>query len=374
MTDQTGIEIYPELLRDWLEAGRAVDVIDIRPSAEYSAWKIPGARNIDVYWAIHANDPGALADYQARAGIPVVLVCFSGQTSLIAARYLRGRGVPAMSLAGGMSRWSLAWNTAEVPLEASSASVIQVRRTGKGCLSYIIGSDGEALVIDASVEPGVYQHLAGVHQWQITQVLDTHIHADHLSRSRQLASSAGAEHLLPRQERTSFAYHGVGDGEVVKVGKARLAVLGTPGHTPESISLVLDGQALFTGDTLFIDNVGRPDLKADLPETTRRAHALYQSLSRLRKLDPRLIVLPCHASQPVAFNGQPLARPLEDVLKSARSLEFDEPAFVDWILSRLPPTPPHFEDIVGLNEAGEFPPFNPIRLEAGANFCAMPGG
>src|SRR3954447_3824449 len=107
---------------------------------------------------------------------PVVTVCGAGKVSLIAAEHLRARGFDARSLAGGMKAWSLAWNTAEVSLPDSAATVVQVRRTGKGCLSYLIGSDGEAAVVDASLAPDVYQNLAVEHGWEIRHVLDTHVH------------------------------------------------------------------------------------------------------------------------------------------------------------------------------------------------------
>ena len=101
----------------------------------------------------------------------------------------------AYSLEGGMKAWSLAWNTAEVPVQAGTVRVLQVRRTGKGCLSYLIGAGTEAVVIDASLDPQVYLGLAAGYGWRITAVLETHIHADHLSRSRQLAVLADARLL-----------------------------------------------------------------------------------------------------------------------------------------------------------------------------------
>ena len=106
---------------------------------------------------------------------------------------LAKRGFDARSLAGGMKAWSLAWNAAEVPLTDASVRVIQVRRTGKGCLSYIVASAGEAAVIDPSVSPDVYIELASRHGWSIRYVLETHVHADHLSRARELAQADGRD-------------------------------------------------------------------------------------------------------------------------------------------------------------------------------------
>src|SRR5205814_1694392 len=114
---------------------------------------------------------------------PVVAVCAQGRTSVVAADYLRGLGFRAFSLRGGMRAWSEAWNIAPVPLPAGGPTVIQVRRAGKGCLSYLVVSEGRAAVIDPAVAPGVYLDLARRHGAEIEAVLDTHVHADHVSRA-----------------------------------------------------------------------------------------------------------------------------------------------------------------------------------------------
>jgi hypothetical protein len=127
---------------------------------------------------LKAHDPHALDSVVLPLDVPVVTVCNSGYTSRIASKQLQARGIEAHSLEGGMQAWSLAWNTADVPLPSNSTEVIQVRRVGKGCLSYLIGSQGEAAVIDAALPPEVYLNLAKSRGWSITAVLDTHIHAD----------------------------------------------------------------------------------------------------------------------------------------------------------------------------------------------------
>src|SRR5690349_2551206 len=127
----------------------------------------------------------------------------AGELCLVAAERLAERGYTTSSLAGGMQAWSLAWNVAELPSLDEHIGVLQVRRTGKGCLSYLIGSGTKAAVIDAALDTDVYRALAAQHGWRITAVLDTHIHADHLSRSRQLAEQVGATFYLPAQKRVA---------------------------------------------------------------------------------------------------------------------------------------------------------------------------
>jgi glyoxylase-like metal-dependent hydrolase (beta-lactamase superfamily II) len=299
-----------------------------------------------------------------------VTVCAAGKTSLLAAERLRARGLDAVSLEGGMRAWSLAWNTAAVPCPGSTARIVQLRRTGKGCLSYLIGSHGDAVVIDASLDPQVYRRVAEKHGWRIRTVLDTHVHADHLSRARALAMATGASLCLPTTDRFSFEYAPLEDGDIVRVGSAGLRVLHTPGHTPESVCYLLDERALFTGDTLFLAAVGRPDLEASAQQTRRRAHVLHASLQRLVALPPETVILPAHTDEPVAFDGRPISATLREVQGRTSLLRETEETFVSRILTRLPPTPPNHHRIVALNEAGTLPD-DPTELEAGANRCAV---
>lgn len=360
--------ISVETLREWLEQGKPVTVVDVRPADERAEWAIPGSVHIDAYKKLREGDPDALAGLNPPTDKPVVAVCALGRTSLIAREHLCARGLQAYSMEGGMKAWSLAWNTAEVPV-GGSARVIQVRRTGKGCLSYLLGADSQAAVIDPSVAPDVYANLAQKHGWRIRHVIDTHVHADHLTRAAQLVQRTGATLHLPEQKRVSYAFHALKDGDTLSIGGSQLQIFSTPGHTPESICLLLDGKALFTGDTLFLRAVGRPDLHASEDEARKKSRALFASLRRLFELDPAVLVLACHSNEPVPFDGNPITAPLGEVRAHVEPLLASEDEFVNSILSRLPPTPPNFLKVIQLNEAGTLPS-DPTELEAGANRCA----
>ncbi len=366
----TAPTISTEGLRELLEQGTPVTVLDVRPAAERAEWSVPGSVHADAYKALRCRDPNALADFHPTNGGRVVTVCAAGKTSMLAAERLRARGLNAVSLEGGMRAWSLAWNTAEVPCPGSTTRIVQLRRTGKGCLSYLIGSNGDAAVVDASLDPRVYRRVADEHGWRIRTVLETHVHADHLSRARALAVDTGARLCLPTTDRVSFEYTPLKEDDIVRVGSTGLRVFHTPGHTPESACFLLDEHALFTGDTLFLTAVGRPDLEASAEDARRRAHALHASLHRLVALPPETVVLPAHASEPVAFDGRPISATLEEVQERTSLLREPEETFVSRILTRLPPTPPNHHRIVALNEAGTLPD-DPTELEAGANRCAV---
>jgi glyoxylase-like metal-dependent hydrolase (beta-lactamase superfamily II) len=363
--------ISVETLRTWLEEGRSVTVLDVRPADQRADWAIPGSVHIDAYRALNEHDPHALDAVNVIGDAPVITVCAAGRTSQLAAEQLAARSIHALSLEGGMKAWSLAWNTAEVPLEDRSTRVIQVRRTGKGCLSYLIGAGAEAFVIDASLDPQVYLAMAAQYGWQITSVFDTHIHADHLSRSRQLAERSGAMLFLPDQQRVSFPFTAMRDGDTLATPHLMLTALHTPGHTLESTCYLLNNALLFTGDTLFPTSIGRPDLHANAQETRARASLLYHSLHKLLALPSETFVLPGHASQPVSFDGKPVGARLAEVDEQIGLLHATQTVFVETLLQLLPPTPPNYERIVTLNEAGLVPDHDVTELEAGANRCAL---
>jgi glyoxylase-like metal-dependent hydrolase (beta-lactamase superfamily II) len=240
-----------------------------------------------------------------------------------------------------------------------------------GCLSYLIGSGGDASVIDASLPADIYVDLAAQHGWRIRYALESHIHADHVSRARQVVERTGATLLVPTQDRAKFPFTPIRDGDRIVWGRATLRALHTPGHTAESTSYVLNGRAVFTGDTLFVNGVGRPDLHADAEGARQRAALLFHSLKRLGTLGSHVILLPAHTSEPVAFDGKPVCARLDDAATWLREWLVSESAFVDRVVARLPPTPPNFARIVELNEAGRFPDGDATDLEAGANRCAV---
>jgi glyoxylase-like metal-dependent hydrolase (beta-lactamase superfamily II)/rhodanese-related sulfurtransferase len=363
--------ISVETLRSWLEEGRPVTILDVRPTAEWAEWAIPGSIHVDAYDALKAHDPAALASVDVPSDRLVVTVCAAGKTSQVAAWQLQARGLQALSLDGGMKAWSLAWNIAEVPLAGDTVHVFQVRRTGKGCLSYLFGAGEEAMVIDAALDPQVYLDLAAKYGWQITSVFDTHIHADHLSRSRQLSERSGAMLFLPDQQRVSFPFTAMRDGETLAAPHLILTALHTPGHTMESTCYLLNHHLLFTGDTLFPTGIGRPDLEADEQQARLRASALYHSLHRLLALPSDTLVLPGHTGTPVPFDGIPLAATLAEINGEVGIIHAPHDLFLQQIMMRLPPTPPNYRRIVTFNEMGLLPENGVTDLEAGANRCAI---
>ena len=354
-------------LQALLAADRPVTVLDVRPIADVD-WAIPGSIHVDAYAALNAGHLGALAQLNLPPG-PVVTVCGLGHTAAIATDLLRARGVEASTLEGGMRGWSVAWNTAE--LTVADCEVVQVRRTGKGCLSYIVASHGEAVVIDASVDPDVYRRLVTERKWRLNGVLETHLHADHLSRSKLLAEREGVELWLPAQRRARFPFRAIANGERIGFGDTALVARPSPGHTAESTTYLLGNAAAFTGDTLFLTSVGRPDLEGgDRNEVATHERLLHESIRRLLELQEDALILPGHVSEPVHFDGRPLATRVGTIRESVPLASLKQGAFVEAVLARIPPNPPNHAQIIELNERGELPD-DPSELEAGANRCAI---
>lgn len=366
------LKIDPTALQERLVAGLPTTILDVRPASEREEWYIPGSIHVKAYEALKTGGLGPIEPIQLPDDQLIVAVCGAGKTSLTAAKLLRERGKNAVSLAGGMKAWSIAHNTAEVALNGTSAEVVQLRRTGKGCLSYMAASDGEAIVVDASLPPEVYLELARKRGWNITHVIDTHVHADHFSRSRLLAERAGAELHLPETERVNYQVSPVRDGDVFRIGSAHLRAIHTPGHTEESTTYLLDEAVLFTGDTLFIDGVGRPDLEAGKAEARSRAEILYDSLRHLFAETPaEATVLPGHTSRPIDFDGRPVAATLREMRDRLEVLSLPKDRFAQHLLKGIPPIPANYQRLVALNESGETEVDHLLDLEAGANRCAV---
>ena len=166
--------------------------------------------------------------------------------------------------------------------------------------AYYIESDGEAIVIDPIREIESYLAMAESRNAKIKYVLETHFHADFVSGHLDLAQATGAEIVFGPGAETSYAIHQAYDGEILEVGSVRIEVLHTPGHTPESTCYLLYDEsgkphALFSGDTLFVGDVGRPDLLGGTLTKETLAAMMYDSLTtKIKPLPDDVIVYPAH--------------------------------------------------------------------------------
>lgn len=340
-------------------------VVDVRNPDEHRAWRIPGSVNIP------------LAELADRLGeLPrdreLVVHCAAGARSAQAAVLLVEAGYPVAELAGGMGSWAEVYDTAEVP--AGDTTIVQIRRRAKGCLSYVVGAGDTALVIDPSIDVAVYERIAAAHGWRIAKIFDTHLHADHLSGARLLARRTGATLHLNPADTFDFAFEPLGDGDIFTLPDGTafgVSVLHTPGHTEGSTIFQVGDAALLTGDTLFVDGVGRPDLAERAEEFARNLH---RSLTeRILTLAPDVLVLPSHYGDSVEVRpGEPVGATIGDLIARLEPLGFDEATFVGWASSAATDRPPHYVEIIHANMGRPRVGFEELRrLELGPNRCSV---
>lgn len=356
-------------LREWLDNGEPVFVLDVRPLSQREEWKIPGSHYVDAYKRLNEGDKSVLNEIYIPGNTKVVTVCAAGRTSQIASNALRKKGIEAYSLEGGMKSWSKSWNTSQMQFD--NFEVLQIRRTGKGCLSYIISSNKEAIVIDTSLPIEVYQKLVQEHKLTVKYVVETHIHADHLSRSKDVAEYFHVPLYLPIRNRVEFLHSKILADTAFPIGSIKLETIQTPGHTRESISFYIENKVVFTGDTLFTNGVGRPDLKADEEESRSKSIQLYHSLKKLLLLPHEVIILPAHTNKPVEFDHEMISTTIGQAKNNISFLHLNEIDFVNELLQKIPPTPSNYLSIVEKNISGNFSETDSIELEAGANRCAV---
>jgi hydroxyacylglutathione hydrolase len=234
-----------------------------------------------------------------------------------------------------------------------------------GCLahaSYMLASEGEAVIVDPQRDVELYLKAAAEHGVTIRHIFETHLHADFVSGHKELAARTGAKIYMGAQAGATFSHVPVSDGFELRFGKAAIRVLETPGHTPESICLVVtDGEkspspwAVLTGDTLFIGDVGRPDLS---PRHTpvQLAALLYDSLhGKLMKLADNVLVYPAHGAGSLCGKNMRAERSstigTERLTNYALQIKSRE-EFVAQLTSNLPARPEYFQKDAEINRTG----------------------
>src|SRR5437667_11690577 len=230
--------------------------------------------------------------------------------------------------------------------------------------SYLIGSEGEAAVVDPQRDVDQYLDEAAAQNLRIKYVIETHLHADFVSGHRELAARSGAQIIFGRQAKATIQHHAVKDGDDLMIGRVKLRVLETPGHTPEGICiLVMDTevsdqpQKVLTGDTLFIGDVGRPDLAGQEGYTPQMmAGMMYESLhEKLMRLDDAVEVFPAHGAGSMC--GKNLSTETSSTIGDQRKFHYalqpmSKDEFVKMMTTDLPEAPAYFSRDAEINRIG----------------------
>ncbi len=226
----------------------------------------------------------------------------------------------------------------------------QVVHADTGCLAHLIGCTYEGVL--GVVDPlrdhvGEYLRIIDEEGYQLTHIIDTHLHVDHVSGSRVLAEKTGAKILMHKSTDAAFPFQSLSDGEVFQIGNPKMKVMHTPGHTPESITLDFDGRLLLTGDTLFAGDVGRIDLYKGAT-----ADQMYDSVQRLTALEDYLGVFPAHYGSspcgkglsPITFSTLGYERRTNQALKTRSKEEF-----LKLVTEDMPPPPDDYVRVKRIN-------------------------
>lgn len=352
-------------------------LLDVRNESDVQDWKIEG-KAVDYINVPYFELLDGVEDMVEKVPTDreVLVVCAKEGSSIMVAEMLAEAGRTVSYLQGGMKAWSEHVEPVKIGDLSGGGELYQFVRMGKGCLSYMIMSNGEAAVVDAARMTDVYINFAKKHDVSVTHVLDTHLHADHISGGKKLADQTGAAYWLPPKdaEEVTFEYERLEEGQRITIGTASIDIqpIYSPGHTIGSTSFIVDNQFLLSGDILFVDSIGRPDLAGlaedwvgDLRETL---YYRYMALSK------ELIVLPAHfmVMEEVNEDGS-VWKALGVLFEENHGLNIeDEDVFRQMVTKNLPAQPNAYQDIRYTNMGKLTPDDEEQReMEIGPNRCAI---
>jgi glyoxylase-like metal-dependent hydrolase (beta-lactamase superfamily II)/rhodanese-related sulfurtransferase len=375
-------QIPPQELAERLDRGESLQVLDVRAPEKVERGHIAIGSELDFH-AVPNSKILALPDVKELhldATRPVAVVCGHGNSSKKATAFLRERGYEAYSVIGGMAAWETVYVARRLSPTPSLSHVVQLDRVGKGALSYVLVSDGDAVIVDPGRHVERYDSLLAELQATPAAVVDTHIHADYLSGARAAAARWHVPYFLHPDDAVS-PYDGrpgklssqpLSDGDTIVFGRATLRAAHVPGHTLGSIALIADDGLALTGDFLFVQSVGRPDLAG---RSEAWAKLLWHSLERVRQTWPGdLLVLPAHHASEGERRADRAVAARFDVIAAtnvAAAMQ-DERIFLKWIADHTTTFPDAYRTIkeanLGLVDVSQA---DAEVLESGPNQCAV---
>lgn len=372
------IAIQSKELYQAMQSNPKLLILDVRNESDYADWKIEGktleSMNIPYFEILENED---LLDSFPKDR-DVVVICAKGGSAQYVAELINERGGKATFLEQGMKEWSQFY-TATPVVETEDYQLFQVNRLAKGCLSYILVSEKEALVIDPARHLEIYEQVSQDLGAKVTKIIDTHLHADHITGAHELKDHHQASYYISASEMhgSPISYLAVEDHSVLQVGKAEVKIIAipTPGHTPGSISVLINDAYLLSGDTIFVSGLGRPDLGGKAREW---AQSLYETVfTTIANLSDDTIVLPAHFAsvQEINEEGYVGAR-LGDIRSENETMRTtDVELFTEMVAGQTGATPPNFEAIVDINRGIKHVTVEEAtELEIGPNRCAVHHG
>ncbi|WP_254531113.1 MBL fold metallo-hydrolase [Natrinema gelatinilyticum] len=375
--------ISPERLAELQDEDAEYVLVDTRPADSYESWHIAGA--VHFPFGPEEELDGRLEDLEEMVGDTerVIAVCAKGISSSNLATRLESATdeFDVAAVDGGMKGWSGVYDRVEIDI-GGDLTIVQVQRRAKGCLGYVVGCSetGEAVVVDPTADTDEFEIAAEEAALEIIGVIDTHVHADHISGGSQLADNLGVPYYLGEraaQRDVEREYTPLDGNEVLTVGDHEVKAVYTPGHTSEMINLLVDDAALLTADTLHVDSTGRTELEFSDDEGERGARMLYETLHRTILAEPEsVVVLPGHVTVTAEGEfahgapGEAIRTTIRDARTEIDLLGLDEDAFVDR-MAEAGEKPSNYEEIIEYNRgAADIPPEERVELELGPNNCS----
>jgi glyoxylase-like metal-dependent hydrolase (beta-lactamase superfamily II) len=365
--------ITPGELKRRLDADAVSFIFDLRNEDEFKSWRIEGHKEIETLNLPQEDFVGEEERHMDK--LPkdrqIITICAHGDSSKYTAELLREKGFDAITLLGGMDIWSEFYESHKV---ADLPEIYQIYRVAKGCIAYLVTSGGEAAIIDAPRHVETILDLAKTLDVKITQVFDTHLHADHISGGREVARRTGAAyHIHPADmDGATYDYNGLRDGSSFTIGNSVLKVVHSPGHTPGSASFFLDNAFLFTGDIIMKTNLGRPDL-GGLADPW--AAQLFDTLfNKFGPLSDATVIMPSHATSIREQDRDGVVKTTLGITRQQSDLFQlkDFPAFLAKVKASLPESPERYQEIRKVNLGLIDPDEKKLKeLEIGKNLCGM---
>jgi len=373
--------VDPESLKDRIDAGEDVTLLDARMQSDYDEWRIDGENvtsvNVPYFQFLEDDIDDDVLD-QIPDDREATVLCAKGGASEYVAGTLAERGYDVDHLEDGMNGWASIYDAVEVERYDGPGTLLQYQRPSSGCLGYLLYDDGEAAVVDPlRAFTDRYLDDAADLGVDLEYALDTHVHADHISGVRAL-DDEGVEGVIPEAAVDRGVTYAddlttAADGDTVAVGDATIEVVATPGHTSGMTSYLLGDSLLATGDGLFVESVARPDLEEGDEGAPAAARQLYESLQeRVLALPDDTLVGGAHFSDAAeAADDGTYTAPIGELVAEMDALTMDEDDFVDVVLSDMPPRPANYEDIIATNLGQQsVDDDEAFTLELGPNNCA----
>ncbi|HEU4333982.1 MAG TPA: MBL fold metallo-hydrolase [Candidatus Eisenbacteria bacterium] len=363
-----------------VESGEPLRILDIR--ANTSNGRVDCVAN-DCYVNIRGSELVALGKRLGEVlppDGPVAVVCERGNSSKQIAAYLNRLGYQCESMHGGMEAWGSAVVARPLAPPPGFDHFVQFDRIAKGATGYLIAAGGEGIVVDPPRKAQPYLEAARDRGIKVVAVADTHVHADYISGGPSIARALSIPYSIhPRDAILPYdgspariPYEPAEEGAELRLGGAALRVVHTPGHTEGSVTFLAGDSVALTGDFIFVNSIGRPDLGGKAEPWTKE---LWQSLERARREWPAAMrIYPAHyGSDAEREADRSVGRTFGAIQEKNEPLQFkDEASFTEWVLRKVGASPESYRRIKAVNlgivevwdeEAQE--------LDCGKNECAL---